>query len=419
MIQPTPPRAFARNIPLFYLFQFVRGFHFWLPIWFLFLQSQHGLSFTEIGLIEALFGAATILSEIPTGAVADRFGRRIAMALGTTGFAASITLFAVLNFPLLIIGYVGMSVARTLISGSDNALLYDSLRVLGRTDEYERHEGRTRAIATSSLLAATLLSGPIAALLGLQAAILCSAAGMILAAACALALREPPRSESAYAGSAPSADTKSNPPILHEIRTAARLVFQARTVFWTILFAGILLATLDLPDFFIQPFIRSHNVNPTDALDRGFIFSALMLPSFVAIVAASLLAAPLAKRLGEARSLPTMLLVGAAVFLPILIADHLSLIAIFALLSGAVAVVNPLANGYINRRIPSDQRATVLSIFSMATGVMITILIPASSVLVDQFDFRAGFALAFVLLTIGGGLLWLSWHRAHNDIAPT
>ena len=112
-----------------------------------------------------------------------------------------------------------------------------------------------------------------------------------------------------------------------------------------------------------------------------------------------------------------MLLVGAAVFLPILIADHLSLIAIFALLSGAVAVVHPLANGYINRRIPSDQRATVLSIFSMATGVMITILIPASSVLVDQFDFRAGFALAFVLLTLGGGLLWLGWRRAHNDIA--
>jgi len=67
----APGSAFARNIPLYYLFQFVRGFHFWLPIWFLFLQSQHGLSYVQIGLMEVLFGIATILAAVPTGAIAD------------------------------------------------------------------------------------------------------------------------------------------------------------------------------------------------------------------------------------------------------------------------------------------------------------------------------------------------------------
>ena len=155
----APSSAFARNIPLYYLFQFVRGFHFWLPIWFLFLQSQHGLSYVQIGLMEVLFGIATILAEVPTGAIADRFGRRVALGVGALGFAGATVLFATLNFPGLIVGHLFMSITRTLMSGSDDALLYDSLRQLRRTEEYERHAGRASAVGTASLLAATSSPG--------------------------------------------------------------------------------------------------------------------------------------------------------------------------------------------------------------------------------------------------------------------
>ncbi len=407
----------AGNIPRYYAYQFLRGFHFWLPIWFLFLQAQHGLSYAQIGLMEVLFGLVTILAEVPTGAIADRFGRRVSMGVGALGFAAATALFAALNFPALIIGHLGMSIARTLMSGADDALLYDSLRALKRTDEYERHAGRAQAVATASLLAATILSGPLVALLDFRSVIMLSAVGMGVSGLIALSLREPPRRESDFDGTqeAVTRSSRSSRAVLDEMRAGARIVLRTRPVLWTILLGGLLLATLDLPDFFIQPFIHSHGVDPAEALDLGLIYSSLILPSFIGVMIGSIVAAPLAARLGERRSLPAVLILGAAVFLPLLLVDHLALVAALALLAAATAAVHPLAGGYINRRISSDQRATVLSVFSLCTAVLITIVIGSTSLLVDAFDFRAGFSLAFALLVIGGGLGWAGWSRAHTE----
>ncbi len=422
MTNPSPSdqaarRVFARNIPLYYLFQFVRGFHFWLAIWFLFLQSQHGLSYFQIGLMEVLFGIATIMAEVPTGAIADRFGRRVAMGTGALGFAGATVLFATLDFPFLIVGYLFMSITRTLMSGSDTALLYDSLRQLRRTDEYERHAGRASAVATASLLVATIFSGALVSVLGFQTVMIISGAGIGLAGLIALTLREPPRRESDYAeGVMDDSGSQAGPALLSEIRQGISISLGTPPVMLTLLFGGLLLATTDLPEFFIQPFARSHGVDPTKALDQGFVYSGLMLPSSVGLMVGAIIAAPLATRLGERWALPAVFLIGTIVFVPLLVADHLAVITSFALLAAVTAAVEPLAGGYINRRIPSDQRATVLSIFSLCTAVMITIVIGSASALVDAFDFRAGFGLALALLVVGGAALCFGWRRAHVEV---
>lgn len=411
--------GFARNIPLYYLFQFVRGFHFWLPIWFIFLQSQHGLSYIQIGMMEVLFGIATIVAEVPTGAIADRFGRRVALGIGTLGFAAATVLFATLNFPSLIVGHLFMAITRTLMSGSDDALLFDSLRQLKRSSEYEQHAGRASAVSTASLLAATLLAGPLVAVLDFQAVIIISAIGMGLAGITALALREPPRRESDFDDTGgESTPPTSGTAVLTEMREGIRIALRTRPVLWAILLGATLLATLDLPDFFIQPFIRSHGVNPAEALTVGLTYSALILPSFFGLMIGAIVAAPIAERLGERRALPAVMCIGVVVFIPLLALNHLALVASLAVLAAATAAAHPIASGYINRRIPSDQRATVLSIFSLVMAVMITIVIGSASALVDAFDFRAGFGLAFAMLVVGGFIFWLGWHRNHNDVAP-
>ncbi len=413
--QPSP---YARNIPVYYLFQFTRGFHLWVPLWFLFLQLEHGLSFTQIGWLEAIFGITAILAEVPTGAIADRFGRRVALAFGAFSFAAATVLFGALDYPLLVAGYLSMAVAMTLFSGSDEALLFDSLRQLGRSDAYERHAGRGQAVATASLLGATLLSGPLTSQLGFQTVVLLSAAGMGLAGLIALFLREPPRREAEISSDGSDSTAAREPSrtgiaVFDEIRAGARIAFRVRPVLWTILLGGFLLAALDLPDFFVQPFIRSHGVDPTDALERGLIYSTLLLPSFFGYMVGSIIAAPLAERWGEARALPLIILAGALCYVPLVAVNHLALVAAMACLAAATAATQPLASGYINRRIPSDQRATVLSIFAVVSAVILTVLTPIVFALVEQFDFRAAYALAFGLLVVGGGLIWLRWRSVH------
>ncbi len=408
-------RSYTRNVPLFYLFQLLFGFHFWIPIWFLFLQSDHQLSYTQIGLMEVTFGVTTILAEVPTGAIADHFGRRASLAAGAFGFAAGVALFAALGYPLLIVGYALMALTRTLLSGSGDALLFDTLRSLKQTADYERHAGRSRAAATASLLTATVFAGPLVSWIGFQAAMLCSAVGMGLAGIAALLLREPPRREAEFGESInPATDQPGRLTVLREISQGVRIARTVRPVLWTILLSAVLFATLDLPDFFIQPFIRSHGIDPSDALDASFTYSSLLLPSFVGIMVGSILAAPLAARLGESRALPALWCVGVLAMVPLLAFDHLGLVAALAVLAASTAIIEPLAGGYINRRIPSDQRATVLSIFALVSAVMITVVIGSASAVVDTFDFRAGFALAFGLLVVGGLICWRNWSAAHR-----
>ena len=84
MSQPT----YSANIPRFLVYNGI-SIGFWLPIWVIYYQ-QRGLNLVEIGLLE--FGHLGVLGagRIPTGALADRFGRRLCLALGALLMGVSV-----------------------------------------------------------------------------------------------------------------------------------------------------------------------------------------------------------------------------------------------------------------------------------------------------------------------------------------
>ena len=424
----APPDAvrkgYARNIPIYYLFQFATGFLIWVPVWMIFLLDERGLSLTEVGLMEAVFWIAMALSEVPTGAIADRFGRRTSLALGGFGFTIGCFLFVSINsFSGIIVAYLFMAVAMTLYSGSGHALLFDSLRVLGRTREYERHVGRAEALMTAALLAGTLLGGPMAGLFGLTMTFYIGSAVMAFAGVVALFLREPPRTEAEFddglyapptSSSDASADDRSPSGVIANMATGFRIVAGRRAIFWMIALAGLLTVCLEMPSFFLQPFIRSHGVNPADGLFDGSLFSALLVPSLAAMTVGSLLAASFVGRIGERRAIPTMMLIGMVAFIPMLLFDHLGIIAAIALLAGLHAMLRPIATGYINRRIRSEQRATVLSIYELCMALQMAIIVPLVSASADQIDFRWAYGMSLGLVVIVGGTFWRMWHRSHR-----
>ena len=424
LTQTPAARGYARNIPIFYLFQFATGFLIWVPVWMIFLLDERGLSLTEVGLMEAVFWITMALSEVPTGAIADRFGRRTSLALGGFGFTIGCFLFVSLNsFAGIIVGYVFMAVAMTLYSGSGQALLFDSLRALGRTREYERHVGRAEALMTAALLAAALLGGPMAGLFGLTMTFYIGSGVMAFAGIVALLLREPPRNEDEFddglhaapiSAADASAEDRSPSGVVANMLIGFRIVAARRAILWMIMLAGLLTVAMEMPSFFVQPFIRSHGVNPADDLYSGTLFSALMVPGFAAMTIGALLAAGFVARTGERRAVPTMMLIGIVAFIPLLLFDHLGIIAAIALLAGLHAMLRPIATGYINRRIRSEQRATVLSIYELCMALQMAIIVPLISASADHIDFRWAYGLSLALVVIVGGILWRLWQRSHR-----
>ena len=423
------PKHFQRNIRVYYLFMGSTGFMIFLPIWIIYLMNGRGLSLTEVGIFESFFWLTIIIAEVPTGAIADRFGRRISLALGAVLFAASTVVFAMAsNFSLLLGSYLLMAIAMTLYSGAGDALLFDTLRVLGRAREYEHHAGRSHGLFWATMVLATAIGGPAAYLLGYSAAILISAIFFIVAAMAALMLREPPRRESDFPAdplhAAPASvrhtasDIKQHEtaglPIFHEMMEGFRMVWRNRPIRYLIPFAAILVSLLEVPRFVSQPYVAQHGLDPLAGATDGFIWSALQIPGYIGTMLGMLAAARLMARLGERRSFPTVLVFGAVCLIPLAIWNHLGLLGAIFMVSIAQAAIQPITNGYINRRITSNQRATVLSIFSLARGVAMSVIMIALLPVADIFSFPVAFGSALLAVATFGGGLWLLWHLAHR-----
>ena len=421
----TQPERFARNIPIYYLFQFATGFLIWVPVWIIFLQDERGLSLTQVGLMEAVFWFTMFIAEVPTGAIADRFGRRISLALGGFLFTIGTFMFVMLEgFLGLALSYVIMAGSMTLYSGSGHALLFDTLRTLGRTREYEKHMGRSEAMMTGALLGAALFGGPMAGLWGLETVFLIGAATMAFAGFIALLLREPPRTEAEFgedglhaapiSASDAAAGDHSPQGFVSYILGGFRIVLRRRPVLWMIVLAGIVTVAFEMPNFFVQPFLREHGLSPEGGILDGMTWSALIVPGFAAMSVGSLLASPFVARVGERRALSILIFGGAFLFVPLLLFNHLSIIAPIAILGGIHAAIRPIATGYINRRIRSDQRATVLSIYELTMAAQMAVIVPVISASADTIDFRFAYGLSVMVVLTLGVALWLAWRRSHR-----
>ncbi|MDE2966463.1 MAG: MFS transporter [Chloroflexota bacterium] len=423
------PRLFQRNIRVYYLFMASTGFMIFLPVWIIYLMDGRGLSLTEVGVIESFFWLTVIIAEVPTGAVADRFGRRISLALGAILFAISTVIFSLADgFSLLLGSYLVMGLGMTLYSGAGDALLYDTLRVLRRTGEYERHAGRAHGLFFAAMVLATAVGGPAAYLLGYTATILVSSALFLASAVAAMLLREPPRRESDFppdplhaapanvrhTASDIAQHEASGVPILQEMTRGFGVVWRNRPIRYLIPFAAITTTLFGLPHFMAQPYVAQHGLNPLDGAVDGFVWSALLIPGQIGTVLGMLVAARLIARLGERRSFPAILVYGSVCLIPLAIWNHLGLLGAIFMVSIAQAAIRPITNGYINRRITSNQRATVLSIFSLVHGGAMSIAVLAILPAADLISFPVAFGIAFLaVVTLGAGL-WLLWHLAHR-----
>ena len=107
---------------------------------------QREVSIAEIFYLSIVWSAATLLFEVPTGYLADRFGRKRTLLLGTVFLALSwaATWFAH-GFPAFTVVFVLMSASFSCFSGTEEAFLYDSLQEIGQERDMTKHNGRLQS----------------------------------------------------------------------------------------------------------------------------------------------------------------------------------------------------------------------------------------------------------------------------------
>ncbi|MPV35884.1 MFS transporter [Georgenia subflava] len=126
------------------------------------LFAETGLSAAQISMLFAIWSAVSVLAEVPTGILADRFSRRWAVVASSVLQAAGFALWiAAPGFAAFAAGFVLWAVGGALSSGAFEALLYDALAAAGAERHFPRLLGRVGAMGllaqVPTALAATAL----------------------------------------------------------------------------------------------------------------------------------------------------------------------------------------------------------------------------------------------------------------------
>ena len=146
----------------FSLYGFLKNQRYFEPFLVLaFLEK--GLSFFEIGLLIAFRELCINLMEVPSGVVADLYGRRRAMMTSFSAYIISFVIFGLADGLLALSGAMALFAAGDAFrTGTHKAMIFTWLRREGRTDERTRVYGYTRSwsklgSALSGVLAAALV----------------------------------------------------------------------------------------------------------------------------------------------------------------------------------------------------------------------------------------------------------------------
>lgn len=159
------------------------------------LLVVRGFSLTQIGCAEAVFHLTSLLFEVPSGVIADVFGRRRSMiASQWMSVMASAAMLFSDSMGDVFIGMVLSALGYNFASGAREALAYESLKQGGRQGAYERFAVHDMTIWKIGSALATLCAG-VALWIGPRAAYGVDLTLALLGLWPAIQLQEPHNSE--------------------------------------------------------------------------------------------------------------------------------------------------------------------------------------------------------------------------------
>jgi len=145
-----------RNVRLFIAFRVFFNSRFYYPV-FTILFLDFGLTLEQFALLNAAWAAAIVLFEVPSGALADTFGRRNLLVLTGVLMVVEIALLCFvplgnidLLFAVFMVNRILSGAAEAAASGADEAIAYDALKAEGDTRDWPRvldRQMRIQAIA--------------------------------------------------------------------------------------------------------------------------------------------------------------------------------------------------------------------------------------------------------------------------------
>ena len=386
---------YSSNINKIIIIRFCRNFHLYIHAYALLLLAR-GLSLVQISLIESIVIGTIFLTEVPTGVLADRVGRKWSIFAATVLLMSAEFIFIFArSFEWYILVALLTGTGFAFASGAVEALVYDSLPPKNREEAMKRAMGRVNSWGQIAFVIAPIIGGLIigdASVEKFIPAIALTVVALLIGAIVCLTLREP---------AADSSETRTGSMTLlrdgvHLLRHHQRLRRLAMLVIFTTPITSSLVTTLG------PPYLTQNDAAPFMA---GVVLSVgSLLAAFTQRYAYKL-----EEWLGQGRAIALLILLpGAMYWLLAAVAGPAATVLVMIVMYGVNDMKAPLFSAYQNAFIESKNRATVLSLINMFLNLFAAIAMPIFAAIAET-SLASAFIAMGTMIFVGG--LSLRVHR--------
>lgn len=156
-------RRLEGNLRRFMLFRLLYTARFYYPV-FTILFLDYGLSLEQFAILNIVWAVSIVVAEVPSGALADIVGKKslLIYAAGLMVIEMALIVFAPIGassllFWMFLGNRVCSGLSEAAASGADEALAYDSLKALGREDEWANLLERTTFLVSIGFFTTMIL----------------------------------------------------------------------------------------------------------------------------------------------------------------------------------------------------------------------------------------------------------------------
>ena len=384
-------RTYKGNIPLLAGLEFTSYFGI-TSFWILFF-IQNGLSLLQIGLLESIFHGTSLLCEIPSGMLADRFSYKTNLYLARLASIVSsiLILFGQGNFWIYAIAMMVNAWSYNFDSGTSTAFLYDSAVEAGQKDRYLQISSFLSGVAEVTRTLGTVVAGFfIHGALGWTYLI---AIGLSFLSIILI-----------YFMKEPMAKREKN-----ESLTFKTIVIQVRKEWHEKPVLFYLMMTYQLVGTLMCMFYFYYQQKISDL--AGWQVSLVMLIGSGLNLIAVYVASQIGKKWNSNRVFPTLVALTGLALLLVFSGTPFAFLLVYLLTDTLYAVYQPIYFNDLQGYLPSSVRATMLSINSMLFSLSMIVIFPLTGWLIDRWGLVAVFLVLGLILLLIYPILIISLKR--------
>ncbi|HEX2159076.1 MAG TPA: MFS transporter [Actinomycetes bacterium] len=396
------PRTVQRVYLVLMLFNTLAASFIW-GINTLFLLDA-GLSSTAAFTANALFTAGMVLFEVPTGVVADTWGRRISYLLGSLTLAVSTVLYWLAwqtgaPFWAWAVTSVLLGLGFTFFSGATEAWLVDALKFTGFKGNLESVFAKGQIVAGAAMLSGSVLGGLVAQWTNLGVPYLLRGLALVVTFAVAFVYMRD-------WGFVPKPGKHPVREMGQVVRASVRYGLGNRPVRWVMLAAPFTFGVGIFAFYAMQPYLLELYGD-----EQAYSIAGLAAAITAGAQIAGGMAAPQIRRLFRNRT--SVLLTGLLVEVALLVLLGVTtsfwvavgLLVVWGLVAAAAL---PIRQAYLNGLIPSAQRATVLSFDNLLGSSGGVVIQPALGKVADVWSYSASYLVSAAVQVLATPFLVLA-----------